>query len=163
MFTNQIILSDFMEEHQINIRMFRPMESYQKYGGVLTFARSVGYAVVKKPEGYTTAKVDQIIQEYEKKSANAQQSTAKQYPNIITVVNETFADIKVLGNFKTNEDYMPYFHSLKKNCVTGYTYASIVGGQTANTEFELLTGNTLGFYQLERQHFSFIFMGRCLH
>lgn len=145
LFTNQIILSDFMEEHQINIRMFRPMESYQKYGGVLTFARSVGYAVVKKPEGYTTAKVDQIIQEYEKKSANEQQSTAKQYPNIITVVNETFADIKVLGDFKTNEDYMPYFHSLKKNCVTGYTYASIVGGQTANTEFELLTGNTLGF------------------
>ena len=113
LFTNQIILSDFMEEHQINIRMFRPMESYQKYGGVLTFARSVGYAVVKKPEGYTTAKVDQIIQEYEKKSANEQQSTAKQYPNIITVVNETFADIKVLGDFKTNEDYMPYFHSLK--------------------------------------------------
>ena len=123
LFTNQIILSDFMDEHQINIRMFRPMESYQKYGGVLTFARSVGYAVVKKPEGYTTAKVDQIIQEYEKKSANEQQSTAKQYPNIITVVNETFADIKVLGDFKTNEDYMPYFHSLKKNCVTGYTYA----------------------------------------
>ena len=29
--------------------------------------------------------------------------------------------------------------------MTGYTYASIVGGQTANTEFELLTGNTLGF------------------
>ena len=50
LFTNQIILSDFMEEHQINIRMFRPMESYQKYGGVLTFARSVGYAVVKKPK-----------------------------------------------------------------------------------------------------------------
>ena len=65
--------------------MFRPMESYQKYGGVLTFARSVGYAVVKKPEGYTTAKVDQIIQEYEKKSANEQQSTVKQYPNIITL------------------------------------------------------------------------------
>ena len=145
LFTNQIILSDFMEEHQINIRMFRPMESYQKYGGVLTFARSVGYAVVKKPEGSTTAKAYQIIQEYEKNSANEQQSTAKQYPNIITVVNETFADIKVLGDFKTNEDYMPYFHSLKKNCVTGYTYASIVGGQTANTEFELLTGNTLGF------------------
>ena len=66
---------------------------------MLTFVSIVVYAVVKKPEGYTTAKVDQIIQEYEKKSANEQQSTAKQYPNIITVVNETFADIKVLGEF----------------------------------------------------------------
>ena len=69
---------------------------------------------MKEPEGYTTAKVDQIIQENEKKSANEQQSTAKQYPNIITVVNETFADIKVLGDFKTNEDYMPYFHSFEE-------------------------------------------------
>lgn len=69
-----------MEEHQINIRMFRPMESYQKYGGVLTFARSVGYAVVKKPEGYTTAKVDQIIQEYE--NENQRMNSKVQQSNI---------------------------------------------------------------------------------
>lgn len=144
-FTNQVILSDFMENHEINIRMFRPMESYQKYGGVLTFARSVEYAVVRKPEGYSTAEVDKIIKEYEKKTDSQVTTTAKKKPNIITVVNETFSDIKVLGDFKTNKDYMPYFHSLSKNCVKGYTYASIVGGQTANTEFELLTGNTLGF------------------
>lgn len=144
LFTNQIILSDFMKDHEINIRMFRPMESYQKYGGVLTFARSVGYAVVQKPEGYSTDEVDKIIKEYTKKE-NESVGNAKKNPNIITVVNETFSDIKVLGDFKTNKDYMPYFHSLSKNCVKGYTYASIVGGQTANTEFELLTGNTLGF------------------
>lgn len=145
LFTNQIILSDFMKDHEINIRMFRPMESYQKYGGVLTFARSIGYAVVQKPEGYSTDEVDKIIKEYTKKSENESVGNAKKNPNIITVVNETFSDIKVLGDFKTNKDYMPYFHSLSKNCVKGYTYASIVGGQTANTEFELLTGNTLGF------------------
>ena len=67
-----------MEEHQINIRMFRPMESYQKIWRRADICkRSVGYAVVKKPEGYTTAKVDQIIQEYEKKSANEQQKYSK--------------------------------------------------------------------------------------
>ena len=144
-FTNKFILSDYMEDHQISIRMFRPMESYQKYGGILTFARSIEYAVVRKPEGYSLSKVDQIIDKYQKKEKTVSNTKNKQYPNIITVVNETFSDIKVLGDFKTNQDYMPYFHSLKKNCVKGYTYASIVGGQTANTEFELLTGNTLGF------------------
>lgn len=31
------------------------------------------------------------------------------------------------------------------NCVSGTTYASIVGGQTANTEYEFLTGNSMAF------------------
>ena len=96
LFTNQIILSDFMEEHQINIRMFRPMESYQKYGGVLTFARSVGYAVVKKPEGYTTAKVDQIISEYEK---NRKKTDQPFYMYNMTIQNHSPYD-KDAANFK---------------------------------------------------------------
>lgn len=142
-FTQKIILSDYMKEHDINIRMFRPMESYQKYGAVTTFVRSIGYAVVQKPDGYSVERVQQIIKEY----SDDQQITnnVKKHPNIITILNETYSDIKVLGDFTTNEDYMPFYRSMKENCVKGYTYASIVGGQTANTEFELLTGNTLGF------------------
>lgn len=143
-FTQKIILSDYMEDQKINIRMFRPMESYQKYGAVVTFARSIGYARVDKPEGYSTAKVQQITKKYDEISKKST-ATTKKYPNIITVVNETYADIKVLGDFKTNEEYMPFYKSMKENCIKGYTYASIVGGQTANTEFEFLTGNTLGF------------------
>lgn len=144
MVTQKVVLSDYMKENGINIRMFRPMESYQKYGMVVTFARSVGYARVDKPEGYSTAKVNQIIKKYETSQKDSV-NTSRKNPNIITVLNETYSDIKVLGDFQTNEDYMPFYHSMKENCVKGYTYASIVGGQTANTEFELLTSNTLGF------------------
>lgn len=144
-FINKMVYSDYLKDNQINIRMFRPMESYQKYGAVVTFIRSVGYCVVGEPENYSLNKVDKIIAKYQEKTDTNDKKEKK--PNIITVVNETYSDIKVLGNFKTNQDYMPYFHSLVKgeNCVYGYTYASIVGGQTANTEFELLTGNSLGF------------------
>ncbi len=143
-FTQKVVLSDYMKDHGINVRMFRPMESYQKYGAVTTFVRSIGYAVVQKPEGYSVGKVKQIIEKYQDKQKKTNGSI-KKYPNIITILNETYSDIKVLGDFKTNEDYMPFYRSMKDNCVKGYTYASIVGGQTANTEFELLTGNTLGF------------------
>lgn len=144
MFVHKAVFSDYMQEKGINIRMFRPMESYQKYGMAVTFVRSAGYARVKKPDGYSLEKVKEITKKYEKSSGKASLSKEKT-PNIITVLNESFSDISVLGDFKTNQDYMPFFHSLEENCVKGYTYASIVGGQTANTEFELLTGNTLGF------------------
>lgn len=62
------------------------------------------------------------------------------------------------GDIETNEDYMPFIHDLMKNgnCVSGTTYASIVGGQTANTEYEFLTGNSMAFFQKERLHFSYI-------
>ena len=40
---------------------------------------------------------------------------------------------------------MPYFRSLKENTIKGYTYTSVFGGNTANSEFEFLTGNTLAF------------------
>ena len=44
-----------------------------------------------------------------------------------------------------SEDYLPFLHSLKENIVKGKLYVSIEGANTANTEFEFLTGNTLGF------------------
>ena len=53
----------------------------------------------------------------------------------------------MLGDFTTNEDYMPYLHSLQngaENTVTGYLNVSVCGGNTANTEFEFLTGKQYG-------------------
>ena len=70
------------------------------------------------------------------------------YPNIIVVMDEAFSDLSVLGDFDTNTDYMPFVHSLEKgneNTITGYLNTSVCGGNTADTEFEFLTGNTMAF------------------
>ena len=43
---------------------------------------------------------------------------------------------------------MPFIHSLQQgaeNTRTGYLNVSVLGGNTANTEFEFLTGSTIGF------------------
>ena len=63
-------------------------------------------------------------------------------------MDEAFSDPAVLGDFKTNEDYMPFVHSLEngaENTITGYANVSIIGGNTPNSEYEFLTGNTLAF------------------
>ena len=47
---------------------------------------------------------------------------------------------------------MPYLHSLQngaENTVTGYLNVSVCGGNTANTEFEFLTGNSMAFLHRE--------------
>ena len=43
---------------------------------------------------------------------------------MIVVINEAFSDLKDLGDFETNEDYMPFVHGLMndRKCVSGTTY-----------------------------------------
>ena len=66
-------------------------------------------------------------------------------PNVIVVMNESFADLKAVGDLQVSQDYMPFFRKLTKNTIKGYTYSSVFGGNTANSEFEFMTGNTLAF------------------
>ena len=67
------------------------------------------------------------------------------YPNIIVIMDEAFSDLSVLGDFETNEDYMPFISSLTENTVKGNLYMSVKGGNTANSEFEFLTGDSMAF------------------
>ena len=66
-------------------------------------------------------------------------------PNIICIMNESLSDLQVLGNLTTNEDYMPFMHSLTENTVKGNLYVPVIGAGTSNTEFEFLTGHTTAF------------------
>lgn len=66
-------------------------------------------------------------------------------PNIIAIMDESFSDLAVLGEFETNEDYMPFIRQLEQNTTKGYALSSVYGGNTANSEFEFLTGNTMAF------------------
>ncbi len=75
--------------------------------------------------------------------------SSEKAPQIFVIMNESFSDLSVLHEFETNEDYMPYIHSLQTqdsdHLITGNLLVSVCGGNTANTEFEFLTGNTMAF------------------
>ncbi len=95
-----------------------------------------------------------IDEEADKDNAtnNAANNTAiadkSDYPNIIVVMDEAFSELSELADLDTNTDYMPFVHSLEKgneNTITGYLNTSVCGGNTADTEFEFLTGNTMAF------------------
>ena len=72
-------------------------------------------------------------------------ASSRQYPNIVVIMNEAFSDLSVWGDFATSEEVMPFFKSLQQEAVGGELYVSVKGGNTANTEFEFLTGDTMGF------------------
>ena len=75
-------------------------------------------------------------------------SGGEQLPNIIVIMDEAFSDPAILGSFSVNQDYMPFLHGLMagaENTISGWLSVSVLGGNTANTEFEYLTGNTMAF------------------
>lgn len=140
-----VVLSSLLANMGVKIRMFRPMDTYRKCGCAVTFARSINYARVEKPEGYSLDAVKDIVKDYESDKAVKAENPTNTTPNVITIIDEAFSDISVLGDFKTDKEVLPNLYSLKENTVRGWTYASIYGGGTANSEFEFLTGNTMAF------------------
>lgn len=67
-----------------------------------------------------------------------------QVPNIIIIMNETLGDLRVLGDYSTNMDYFPFIRNLSKNTIKGNLYMPVNGAGTSNSEFEFLTGNSMG-------------------
>ena len=60
-------------------------------------------------------------------------------------MDEAFADLQAVGDFRTSEDVLYHLpQSYKKHCKR-VLYVSVFGGQTANTEFEFLTGLAKAF------------------
>lgn len=64
------------------------------------------------------------------------------YPNVLFIMNESFADLRVISSFGGDDSVMPFFDSLAAMPTVGKgnLHTSIYGGNTANTEFEVLTG-----------------------
>ncbi len=125
--------------------LFTPAYMSQADGFAVTFLMDLKYLTVDKPEGYDAADAKETLKSYETEEKDAEEG---ELPNVIVIMDEAFSDPAVLGDMQTNEDYMPFIHSLQQGAdhtVTGYLNVSVKGGNTANTEFEFLTGNTMAF------------------
>lgn len=132
-------------ETKLNLynKLFTPTTIQYKNGTLTAFLMELQYIAVDKPDAYSTERAQQLLEPY-----TAQEAEPVNRPNIIVIMNEAFSDPSVLGEFSTNEDYMPFVHSLlagQDNTISGYLNVSVKGGNTANTEFEYLTGNTMAF------------------
>ncbi|MGN0593896.1 MAG: sulfatase-like hydrolase/transferase [Hominimerdicola sp.] len=112
--------------------------TYQNIGFNLMFYFDGMYNRVEKPENYSDEKAEEILSGYETEKADKK-------PVIIAIMNESFADFEHINEFETNKDYLPNYNKLKEESVYGYVTVSAYGGYSCNSEYEFLTGNTLGF------------------
>lgn len=97
---------------------------------------------IAEPDGYQPEAVQELAGLYPSDAA----VTGAELPNIIVIMNESFADLRVLGAYETNIDVLPVLDSLEEDTVHGSLYASVYGGNTANSEYEFLTGSSIAYF-----------------
>lgn len=110
------------------------------YGTAYSFYINTRKLILKKPEGYSRENAEKLLDT----GAGEQIPKIEELPNIIVIMNESFSDLGTVGDFETNEEYMPFFKSLEENTSKGQLLVSPFGGYTCNTEFEFLTGLSMG-------------------
>ena len=157
LFAGTLQQESFQNSHRLYNKLFTPVYMTDVDGMAVTFVMNLAYMSIDKPEHYSDSEAQAVLDSYgaggamtEDTDPAAKDDTQKdeELPNIIVMMNESFSDLSVLGDFETNEDYMPFIRSLEQgaeNTVTGMLNVSVCGGNTANTEFEFLTGNTMAF------------------
>lgn len=124
----------------VDMDFFDQYHANNTHGTLYSFYINVRKMILHKPDGYNEEEAKSLL------AANKNEETAETQdnPNIIVIMNESFADLKTVGDFETNEDYMPFVNNMSKNTIKGQLLVSPFGGYTCNTEFEFLTGLSMG-------------------
>ena len=118
---------------------------YHNYGFAFNFFCNTKYMYMSEPNNYNPDELKDYVNSVVESTAPDKAEDDYDKPNIICIMNESLADLNILGNLTTNEDYMPFMRSLTENTVKGNLYVPVIGAGTSNTEFEFLTGHTTAF------------------
>lgn len=138
--------TDFTDAYEIVADLCWPEGVYRIYGFSSAFVTYWQKSKTEIPEGYSLQETEALLSETSNRSSRAKSST--QRPTIIAIMNESFADLSVMGPFACEPEHLSFLKSLQFDEHTveyGYQYVSIYGGGTALTEFEFLTGASAAF------------------
>ncbi len=140
---------EFLDEYDVKPYTWEIDESVKKHGVLLELSAGMPYLSIEKPEGYSADAAQKIMQEYIGKIGNEltiETGLQGQKPDIIVIMNESFADLGILGYLETDVGYLDNFYSYNENVIRGYASVPVFGGLTANTEFEFITGFSNAFF-----------------
>lgn len=157
-----IYATGFWYQHGLTLNAWDQNLTYADSGILAGLFINGQYMYIEKPLGYSTQHVAKIADKYlsneseiessamqtanGEETAYAEAPSQDVKPHVIVIMNESFSDLAVLGDFYADKSYLSNFYSYKENTVRGNLYVSVLGGTTCNSEFEFLTGNSMYFF-----------------
>ncbi|MEN6384584.1 MAG: sulfatase-like hydrolase/transferase, partial [Phycisphaerales bacterium] len=118
-------------------------KEYHQKGFLVAFLSNVTSIPKINVENYSEETIKKIVSKLPPTDAN--QNDPNFRPNIIVFISESFFDLTVLPDVNYSQPINPCFQELKKqNHITWFS--PVFGGQTANAEFEFITGIPIAFF-----------------
>lgn len=140
---------------EISFDNWQPINTYVARGWIPSFSIMVQNLAIPEPNDYTTesaqAAEEELAARYDTtRGASAERAAATtrfdaEKPTVIAIMNETFADLSIFNGLNTGYTGPTHYNNLTGALQRGPLAVSVLGGGTCNTEFEFLTGNSLGF------------------
>lgn len=140
-----LVMFVVVNAYDLNTETWQQKGTYRN-GYLLNYVLSIRDSFVAEPDGYSADAVHKLEETYASDvSAAAKPDEEEKNPTIIVIMNESFADLGVLGELHTNMPLTPFMDSMKENTVKGYALSSVFGAKTPNSEWEYMTGNSMAF------------------
>ena len=142
--------ADIEKDYGCTVDVWSSLDSYQQHGSLLCFLERSQLLTPHAPEGYTPEEAARIRSEKAAAALAAEtidegQATAPDIkPAIVVIMNETFSDLSRYPNVAQSYAGPSYFNSIDDAIAKGDCYVSAMGGGTCNSEFEYLTGSSMG-------------------
>ena len=134
---------DLEEAYACTVDVWGVKESYAEQGSTLCFLKRVQDLSPAEPDGYDADGVAALIGGL---GGGAPETAGEtEAPTVIAVMNETFADLsRYPGLAGTDARPAHYYEIAAEALEAGDAYVSALGGGTCNSEFEFLTGSSMG-------------------
>ena len=134
---------DIEEAYACTVDVWGVKESYAEQGSALCFLKRVQDLSPARPEGYDADAVSDLLRSLSDDSASMPDGA--EAPTVIAIMNETFSDLsRYPGLAGTDARPAHYYDIAAEALEAGDAYASALGGGTCNSEFEFLTGSSMG-------------------
>ena len=130
-----------LEELGVQTDVWDQTGAYRTSGAVAAFLCNLEFLEVDEPEDLSPQRLSWIMDQVEVPEETA---VSVDHPNIVAIMNESWADFEEFGNLSLTESVTDYIRSLD-NAIWGHTYTSVFGAGTSASEFEFLTGNSMAF------------------
>ncbi len=128
--------------------LYNITENYNHKGVVYCFIHFINSYEVAKPEGYDKKEIEKYIEEHKIDVSSVTEKDVKR-PNVVMIMGEAFADISRCGAFEFDseeDDPLRHYKRIEEeSIIKGYITVSSFGGGTANTEYDVLSGNVTTF------------------
>lgn len=150
--------TDIKNEFNVTVDVWDVRGSYGTQGTLLCFLSRAQELTPAEPEGFSDEVLSHVLEPFEssahqsassalaaKDDPSGSAAASEKLPNVIAIMNETFSDLSSYPGLEGSNAQPAYFKEVQADSlVAGDLYVSAMGGGTCNSEFEFLTGSSMG-------------------